>query len=389
MNPLEIKAARALRPYMSKDPVIVDVGSNKGDWSSLFAGRVKELHLFEPNEILLHYSMVRFCELSNIHYYDNGLSDIHGRSDFHYFTNSNNGLSSIFYNKRWVDEGLPMKQGSINLTTLDNCFDKPIDFLKIDVEGADWNVLKGGSKLLSEGKIRFIQVENSEHLKLSGHTWRDILDLMSGFGYECWDFNGEEFVKPTEYTGENYYFMKEFTQDWNNEFKKNTKGLKVDFALEIGAFEGLTTCYICDNMLNPGGRMIVIDPLPDNHNQLPFGEDNKIFEGQYERFVRNTKGYPVELIRKESRLLYSNRSFNDYRFDFIYIDGDHREEAVFRDGQFAFKVCQPGGYILFDDYGWRAETKRGIDEFLRLYDPHLQLVVKDYQVMIKKIRNAE
>ena len=124
--------------------------------------------------------------------------------------------------------------------------------------------------------------------------------------------------------------MAEFTQDWNREFKENTKGIKVDFALEIGCFEGLTTNYICDNLLSKEGRIICIDPLPDDHNTLPFGEDNKIFEGQYDRFVRNTRGRPVELIRKKSDEAF-DRNFRDYRFGLIYIDGDHREDAAARD----------------------------------------------------------
>jgi len=388
MTELERKAALALRPFMGKDPVIVDVGSNKGDWSDIFAGRVSEVHLFEPNEILLHYSMVRFCEQPGMFYYDNGLSDSPGTSDFHYFTNSNNGLSSIFYNKRWVEEGLPMKKGMIRLTTLDNCFDKHIDYLKIDVEGADFKVLKGASRLLDEKKIRFIQVENSEHLKLSGNTFEELVAYMESKGYFCYDFTGTEFVRASQYIQENYYFMGDFTQDWNGEFKKNTHGIKFDFALEIGAFEGLTTCYICDYLLNPEGRVIVIDPLPDDHNSLPFGEDNKIFEGQYERFVRNTSGKPVELIRMESRKAFNLRGFKDYRFDFIYIDGDHRADAVYLDGANALNVCKVNGYILFDDYQWRAETKEGIDRFLREFDRYIEVVKMGYQVMVKKIKDV-
>jgi FkbM family methyltransferase len=401
MTELERKAALALRPYMSKDPVIVDAGSNKGDWSDIFAGRVSEIHLFEPNEIFLHYSMVRFCEHKGMFYYGNGLSDEAGLSEFYYFTNSNNGLSSIFYNQFWVDQGLPMKKGSIRLTTLDNCFNKDIDYLKIDVEGADFKVLKGASRLLDEKKIRFIQVEHSDHIKLSGNSWGDLVAYMESKGYFCYDFTGLEFVRTDKYTEENYYFMGDFTQDWNREFKESVKLIpkqfksQIDyqnyhfsFCLEIGAFEGLTTCYICDNLLSPDGRVIVIDPLPDDHNTLPFGEDNKIFEGQYDRFVRNTTGKPVELMRMESREAFKSKGFSYYRFDFIYIDGDHRADAVYLDGANSLNVCKKGGFILFDDYEWREETKAGIDRFLNEYMKFIEVVQMGYQVMVKKIEDV-
>lgn len=390
MTELEKKAALTLRPYLSKDPIIFDVGSNKGDWASILGPNAKEVHLFEPNEILLHYSMVRFESLTNVVYNSVGLFSENKITDFHYFTNVNNGLSSVFMNQLWVDMGLPMKDKKIHVVTLDHYtkeHDYTIDLIKIDVEGADFDVLKGAERLLTEKKIKFIQVEHSDHIQLSGHSWIELVEYMESKGYFCYDFDGERFFRTNEYTGENYYFMQEFTQDWNTEFKKNTRGMKFDFALEVGAFEGLTTCYICDNLLNPGGRVIVIDPLPDDHNTLPFGEDNKIFEGQYVRFIRNTLGRPVELLRMPSRLAFKKEGFKDYRFDFIYIDGDHCDEAVYSDGINALNSCRIGGHILFDDYEWREETKRGIDRFLRDCDRYIEVVIRGYQVMVKKLKD--
>lgn len=393
MTELERKAALALRPYMSKDPVIFDVGSNKGDWASILGPNVKEVHLFEPNLVLLHYSMVRFEYYTNFVYNNIGLFSESKAMPFHYFTNSNNGLSSVYRNQIWVDMGLPMQETEIQVETLDDycqCESVPeIDLIKIDVEGADFEVLKGAENLLIGKKIKFIQVEHSDHIILSGHSWDDLVKYMESKGYYCHDFDGEKFFRTTEYTQENYYFMAEFTQDWNNEFKKNTKGLKFDFALEIGCFEGLTTNYICDNLLSKEGRIICVDPLPDDHNTLPFGEDNKIFEGQFTRFCRNTDGRPVELVRKPSRLALTDSDFKNYRFDFIYVDGDHRDEAVYKDGVLSFRVLKVGGLMLFDDYEWRSETKNGIDRFLRDYDPYLEVVVRGYQIMIKKLKDAE
>ena len=399
MHPFEKPAALTLRPYMSKDPVIFDVGSNKGDWAAILGPNAKEVHLFEPNEVLLHYSMVRFEYQTNVIYNSFGLSDKFGSSTFYYFTNNNNGLSSVYYNQYWVDLGLPMKEKTIGLDSLDNYWDKEIDFLKIDVEGADFDVLKGANRLLTEKKIKFIQVEHSDHIILSGHSWDELVSFMDSKGYKCFDFNGTEFVPAFEYTSENYYFMTKFTQDWNGEFKKSVaqipkqfkseidyKNYHFKFCLEIGAFEGLTTCYICDNLLSPDGRIIVIDPLYDDHERNPFGEDNKLFEGQYHRFIRNTRDKPVELIRMESRLAFDQ--LKDYRFDFVYIDGDHRENAVYQDGINAFNILRNHGYILFDDYEWRAETKAGIDRFLRDRADSLEVVLKGYQVMIKKLKDV-
>ena len=161
--------------------------------------------------------------------------------------------------------------------------------------------------------------------------------------------------------------------------------MKLDFVLESGCFEGLTTAYICDNLLNPGGRIICIDPLTDEY--LPGHPDNALFVGQYDRFIRNTKGLPVELIQTTSRQAFTKPGFEHYRFDLIYIDGDHTESEVFNDGMNAFTLCRLNGFILFDDYEWREETKRGIDRFLAEKLGRYNLIKKGYQVLIQKTLN--
>ncbi len=385
LHPDERKAALTLFPYFGKNPVVFDVGSNKGFWSDILVHNVHKMVLVEPNENLLIYTKVKYDYLENVSYHPVAISNEHGHKPFYYFTNQNNGLSSIIYNQHWVDEGLPMKKGSVDVITLDSFTPAlNIDFLKIDVEGADFLVLLGAEKLLREKRIKFIQFENSAHLKLAGHSLQDILDYVTKFGYDIYDFDGQTFRKAFYSPNpENLYIMDaEFTQDWNGEFRKNTKGLKVDFALEIGCFEGMTSRYICDNLLNLGGRMIAVDPLTDEY--LPGHPDNDMFVGQYDRFIRNTRTYPVELIRKKSSEVWDQ--LKDYRFDFIYVDGDHTEEAVYRDGCLAFSLCKQYGHVLFDDYdGYRDETKRGIERVLNQFAGGYEVVQRGYQIMIKKL----
>jgi FkbM family methyltransferase len=399
MSEAEKRSVLSLFPYFNqKHPVVFDVGSNKGDFAELFVDRVAEIHLFEPNEILLHYSMVRFCDRRNVKYYGGAICHKECQLTLSYFTNENNGLSNIFGNPRWVE--LPVKQKNVWGQTLDwyapayNVI--AVDFLKIDVEGAEMLVLQGAQKLLSGKQIKFIQVEKAEHILLSGYTFDDLTNYLASFGY-----------KPiqTEDTENVIFAMEDFTQNWNSEFIKNTEFLKgkVKFALEVGCFEGLTTNYICDFLLDKSdknARLIAVDPLweqylpPDKMRGLGYNPDDPAivaswpdFKGQFERFSRNTKGKPVELFRDVSRKVWKTDAFFHYRFDFIYIDGDHTEDEVFNDGMEAFRCCLKDGYILFDDYGWREETKRGIDRVLEKLTGLYERVPlqSDYQVMIKKL----
>lgn len=379
LNSLEAKAARLLFPYFTEG-IIFDVGSNKGFWADILIHNVKEMHLFEPNERLLTYTRVKYDYLTNVTYNEVAVSHQNDYSTFTVFYNENNGLSNLFQNPKWDD--LPGTVTKVDTITLDSYWDKKVDMIKIDVEGADLLVLFGMEQLLTEKKVKFIQIENGDHIKLSGYTFQDAIDYMKALGYNCYDFDGEKFIQVTEPTkSENLYFIIDsFTQDWNGEFIKNTQGIKANLALEIGCFEGLTTRYICDNILNEGGRIICVDPLTDEY--LPGHKDNAMFKGQYDRFIRNIRGYPVELIRKTSKHAYND--IKDYRFDFIYIDGDHSEQEVYEDGVMALRLAQLYGWILFDDYEWRDETKRGIDKFISNHEKYLQVRERGYQIKIQK-----
>ena len=72
------------------------------------------------------------------------------------------------------------------------------------------------------------------------------------------------------------------------------------------------------------------------------------------------------------------------KFDFIYIDGDHRLDAVYQDGINSLKLCSSNGYILFDDYEWH-ECGLGIDKFLDEFNEKYELIYKKEQVLIQKI----
>lgn len=385
LNSLEAKAARLLFPYFDKESVVFDIGSNKGFWADILIHNVSEMHLFEPNERLLTYTMVKYDYLTNVFYCDSAICNEQGKEiDFFYFTNQNNGLSNIVNNPKWKD--LPEKRKKVVSGTIDNYFKaflvEHIDMVKIDVEGADLLVLFGMEQLLTQKLVKFIQIENSEHIKLSGYTFQNAIEYMAALGYNCYDFDGERFIQIKEPTqSENLYFIIDsFTQDWNREFIQNTKGLKFNFALEIGCFEGLTTKYICENLLNEGGRIICVDPLTDEY--LPGHPDNAMFKGQYDRFIRNTRTLPVELIRKKSRDVWGD--LKDYLFDFIYVDGDHSANAVYEDAVMSLKLTKLNGFILFDDYTWRQETTNALDKFLSIHERYITVVHKGYQLMIQK-----
>ena len=74
------------------------------------------------------------------------------------------------------------------------------------------------------------------------------------------------------------------------------------------------------------------------------------------------------------------------KFDFVYIDGDHSEEQVYKDAVNMFSKMKNNSIILFDDYLFNVNgviTQHGIDKFLQEYNGKYELLFKDYQAAIK------
>jgi predicted O-methyltransferase YrrM len=198
--------------------------------------------------------------------------------------------------------------------------------------------------------------------------------------------------------------MKKFTHNWNQQFISNTRDIKnLDLCLEIGCFEGLTSNYIADHLLSDSGKLICVDPLKDVYIEGDLDNDDEesnkkefsFFGGQFQRFIDNTE----EKITEEKIILHRETSFSFYekyspeylnKFDFIYIDGDHRPDPVYRDAVNCFSLCKGGGLILFDDYEWREQTphkstKIGIDKFLSEFSGKYDIIKQNYQILIQKI----
>lgn len=194
----------------------------------------------------------------------------------------------------------------------------------------------------------------------------------------------------------------------NKQYTKNGPGQQIknflkdksfDLCIEIGVFEGATSNLIA-NHLTTNGKLICIDPLQDtyivekltddviNHNNTRW----KYFQGQYDRFVHNTREHldsgRIELIRETSdKAFIELKSLTNV--DFCYVDGDHRTNAVLNDGNNCLSVCKSGGYILFDDYAWKAggdfDCGKGIDMFIDKNKDRIDVIFKTSQVLVKKL----
>ncbi len=91
-----------------------------------------------------------------------------------------------------------------------------------------------------------------------------------------------------------------------------------------------------------------------------------IRDGVIERFADEIARGQVVLHQKPSHQVLAEVAPGT--LDFIYIDGDHRYEAVRADLELSFSACKPGGLICVDDYvlgrWWGNSVLRAVHEVL-------------------------
>ena len=134
----------AVTPYLDQDSIIFDVGANVGYFSFLLAKKINfkgSIYLFEPLPNLANLCEETFRDASyEAKVFNYGLSDEDSEQDIFVSTNGNIGWNTIVQSKASED----MEKVRIQLKEFENCqFDAIPTFIKIDVEGAEYLVLRG------------------------------------------------------------------------------------------------------------------------------------------------------------------------------------------------------------------------------------------------------
>lgn len=158
--------------------------------------------------------------------------------------------------------------------------------------------------------------------------------------------------------------------------------------LEIGVFYGSNLLSVCDTYArHQESQVFAVDPWTD-YDDYP--EYKGMQGGIYEAFLRNVErsGHKdkIRIVRGYSHQKVPE--FEDHFFDMIYIDGNHEPEFVLEDAVLSFRKLKPGGYMIFDDYGWGGPdlAQRGIDAFRSGYYKRIVTVGQPAnQVIIKKL----
>ena len=163
------------------DPLLFDVGANIGDWSSMAKKKFPKARIqcFEMNQETAKILEKNCRKLTDITVHSIGLGDSTHTAEFYSYEGEQSVLSSLRAN---LYSGFQPTRKHATIITGDEFCEKNqitrIDLLKVDAEGADYEVIKGFSRMLAQQAVSVIQFEHE-----GGRYIRDFYDLLSPFGY--------------------------------------------------------------------------------------------------------------------------------------------------------------------------------------------------------------
>jgi len=172
--------AGTIRARLKSESVFVDVGANVGYFSLLAASRCARVISFEPNPICVSTlkSNIELNRFGNVDVRPVGLSDRRGTAVLHMSSDANLGAGSL---NDTAGAALP-----IVLETLDDqLHDTSPSLIKIDVEGAELQVLRGATSILHRDAPDVICEVSEYSLRLLGASKDELFDFMADFGYRC------------------------------------------------------------------------------------------------------------------------------------------------------------------------------------------------------------
>lgn len=153
--------------------------------------------------------------------------------------------------------------------------------------------------------------------------------------------------------------------------------------LEIGSYEGNSALYVSVNFPESNVTCVDLWEAVEEYKDKDFNIIEKNFD-------YNLKGLSnINKIKSTSDNFFSK---NKIMFDFIYIDGNHKFDYVFRDCENAWIFLNKGGFLVCDDYIWDYYKELldnpcyAINSFIKKKNKEIKILsVTNSQIFIKKI----
>ena len=153
--------------------------------------------------------------------------------------------------------------------------------------------------------------------------------------------------------------------------------------LEIGSYEGNSALYVSTNF--PKSSVTCVD----------LWEGVEEYEGKDFSIIEKNFDFNLQGLNNINKIKSTSDNFfikNKIMFDFIYVDGNHKFDYVFRDCENAWRFLNKGGFLVCDDYIWNYYKELldnpcyAINSFIKEKNREIKVLsVTNSQILIKKI----
>lgn len=181
--------------------VVFDVGANVGLYSLAAAASCPDavIHAFEPTEEMVE-RLRKNIALNRFHQIivnPIAVGQGSGQVYLHYSggqDGSNQGMNFVS-----AETLLPSDRVVPVISLDDYCQQQHIeviDLLKMDIEGHEYNALRGAEALLRRGALRCIFMElNNWAVERSGHTVSELVTLLGNHGYRFYQIRKDDLIE--------------------------------------------------------------------------------------------------------------------------------------------------------------------------------------------------
>lgn len=212
----DIDTRRIIQKTLLNDSNAIDIGCHEGEILDYFLKYAPcgQHYAFEPLPHL--YKNLKSRYTKRAHIYPHALSDKEGITSFQY-VKSNPAYSGI-KKRRYDRPSEEVIEITVDQTKLDEMVpsDVRIDLIKIDVEGGEYLVLSGASRILKNDKPLLIFEHGKGAADHYDVTPKMIYDLLEKYEYSIYNLNSflsdkkvidrDEFVRQYDQE-EHYYFV--------------------------------------------------------------------------------------------------------------------------------------------------------------------------------------
>ena len=144
---------------LGKTDIVIDCGANVGSISALYAKTGATVYAFEPNPFAFTELEKKFADVENVHCFCKAVSDHEGTERlFHHENSLNDEIkwsvgSSIMVSKVNIDPSRYSIVETINLSKFIKDLNARVNVIKMDIEGAECQVIRN---LIQSGVINSI-----------------------------------------------------------------------------------------------------------------------------------------------------------------------------------------------------------------------------------------